>query len=415
MTSQTTASPIIVPDNQPPPLIGLAQLMRMSLSGADLAPLAARLMARADKDPGDANALMDLSTVLQLSFKREIAMAVQAEALQMQQLYRLPATRKPAGIRLLALVSPGDLMSNTPLECLLEDSDVDLDLLYVTSGLSFPESLPEHDVLFVAIGESSQNSALLNDIQRIKEIWPRPVLNDPRRIALLSRDSTCVMLRSTPGMIMPDTARIGRHILEQIGDGRLPVSTVLASGDFPIIVRPVDSHAGKGLAKLDDPASILNYLEAMPESEFYISRFVDYRGTDGLFRKYRIVLIDGRPFVCHMAISGHWMIHYLNAGMAESPEKRAEEAHFMENFDKDFAKRHGNAFRAIHERTGLDYLGIDCGETPDGDLLIFEVDSNMVVHAIDPVDIFPYKQPQMRKVFAAFREMLANAAKLGSS
>jgi len=33
----------------------------------------------------------------------------------------------------------------------------------------------------------------------------------------------------------------------------------------------------------------------------------------------------------------------------------------------------------------------------------------MIVHAIDPVDVFPYKQPQMRKVFAAFRAMLANA------
>jgi len=38
------------------------------------------------------------------------------------------------------------------------------------------------------------------------------------------------------------------------------------------------------------------------------------------------------------------------------------------------------------------------------------VDSNMIVHAIDPVEIFPYKQPQMRKVFFAFREMLHNAA-----
>jgi len=152
-------------------------------------------------------------------------------------------------------------------------------------------------------------------------------------------------------------------------------------------------------------------LHTRPEVEFYISRFVDYRGTDGLFRKYRIVLIEGRPFVCHMAISSHWMIHYLNAGMSESPEKRAEEARFMESFDGDFAHRHAAAFRAIYERMGLDYLGIDCGETADGSLLIFEVDSNMIVHAIDPVEVFPYKQPQMRKVFTAFRSMLVNATK----
>jgi len=58
-------------------------------------------------------------------------------------------------------------------------------------------------------------------------------------------------------------------------------------------------------------------------------------------------------------------------------------------------------------------LGIDCGETPDGKLLIFEVDSCMIVHALDPVELFPYKQTQMHKLFAAFRQMLLNARQRG--
>ena len=104
------------------------------------------------------------------------------------------------------------------------------------------------------------------------------------------------------------------------------------------------------------------------------------------------------------------MIHYLNAGMAESAEKRDEEARFMAQFDAGFAVRHAGAFQAIFERAGLDYLGIDCAETADGKLLIFEIDSCMIVHAIDSVDIFPYKQPQMRKLFDAFSRMLTRAA-----
>jgi glutathione synthase/RimK-type ligase-like ATP-grasp enzyme len=98
--------------------------------------------------------------------------------------------------------------------------------------------------------------------------------------------------------------------------------------------------------------------------------------------------------------------------MIESAANRAEEARFMAAFDDDFARRHAQAFHAIAERIGLDYLGIDCGETLDGKLLIFEVDSNMIVHAMDPVEVFPYKQPQMRKVFDAFRQMLANKMKV---
>ena len=392
-------------------LIGLAALMRMAYSGVDLAPLGTQLIERAVANPGDANALMDLSTVLQLRRDRELALTIQMQALELQQIYSPPTATGHVGMRLLAIMGAGDLMANTPLEFLLEGSDVALDILYVAPSLPLPPSLPEHDLLFVAIGESDENVPLLKEIEATIKSWPRPVLNLPDRIALLSRDSTCSLLRSAPGVCMPDTARIDRLAMEQIGDGNRSIDTVITGGAFPIIVRPVDSHAGKGLAKLDEPAAIMSYLQAMPQSEFYISCFVDYRNADGLFRKYRIVLVEGRPFVCHMAISGNWMIHYLNAGMAESPEKRTEEARFMTNFDTDFARRHADAFRAIHERIGLDYLGIDCGETPDGRLLIFEVDSNMIIHAIDPIDVFPYKRPQMRKVFAAFREMLSNAVK----
>jgi hypothetical protein len=110
-----------------------------------------------------------------------------------------------------------------------------------------------------------------------------------------------------------------------------------------------------------------------------------------------------------MAISDHWMIHYLNAGMMESAAKRTEEARFMAEFDRDFAVRHRAALAAIADRIGLDYVTMDCAETPDGRLLVFEAGNGMIVHAMDPPELFPYKEPQMRKVFGAFEAMLRNA------
>jgi glutathione synthase/RimK-type ligase-like ATP-grasp enzyme len=249
---------------------------------------------------------------------------------------------------------------------------------------------------------------LLKELNATLSSWPRPVLNNPARIASLSRDNVCTLLKSAPGITMPSTLRVARAILEQVANKQFSLTDILEDGDFPVIIRPVDSHAGKDLDKIDDADVLNNYLQDMSNEEFYISRFVDYRSPDGLFRKYRIVLIDGKPFVCHVGISEHWMIHYLNAGMAESAEKRAEEERFMNDFDSQFACKHAEAFRAIYERAGLDYLGIDCGETADGKLLIFEIDSCMIIHAIDPVDVFPYKQPQMNKIFGAFRQMLFN-------
>lgn len=402
-------------DNRPQPLIGLAPLMRQAFSGVDLRPLGARLVQRAMQYPGDANTLMDLSTVLQLIGNRELGLATQAQALQIQQHYQLAAATGTPGIRLLAIVSAGDLMANTPLEFLIEGSDVALDFLFVDATLPLPAELPEHDLVFVALGESDQNRPLLAHIAQQAKSWTRPLLNRPECIANLTRNGACALLGTAPGISMPVSARIPRATLTQIASGGLAVTTILPDGDFPIIVRPVGSHAGHGLDKIDDAEAVGKYLETESAEEFYISRFVDYRSDDGLFRKYRIVLIDGKPFICHMGISQHWMIHYLNAGMAESAEKRAEEARVMAEFDTGFALRHASAFQAVTEILQLDYVGLDCGETRDGKLLIFEVDSDMIVHAMDPVDVFPYKQATMRKIFDAFHAMLQKAIKHGKN
>jgi glutathione synthase/RimK-type ligase-like ATP-grasp enzyme len=417
MNETSSLEETLAQNQQTHQLIGLAALMRMAVSGVDLGPLGSELIAAAGSDPAtaDANALMDLSTVLQLRGNHDLALDMQSQALILQQRYEIPlrrgqADRNSAAIRLLAIMGPGDLMANSPVEFLLEDQDVALDIVYMTDKLDLPELLPDHDVLFVAIAESEANIPLLQKIQPHMDVWPRPVLNRPERIALLSRDNNCALLKSVPGLDMPSTVRIARHDLMQIGEGTLPVTSVIDDGDFPVIVRPVDSHAGKGLERIGDRSEIAAYLQANLHGEFFISRFVDYRNADGLFRKYRIVLIKGRPYLCHMGISSHWMIHYLNAGMAESAEKRAEEAQVMADFDHSFALRHRAVFEAIHQCVGLDYVGIDCAESADGKLLIFEVDSCMIVHAVDSVDIFPYKQPQMHKVFGAFYQMLVDTA-----
>jgi len=394
--------------------MGLATLMQMALAGEDLTPVSQQLLARAEANPGDANAMLDLAIVLELLGQTELSRSIQHDALQHQQVYRLPANTEPPTLRLMAVVAPGELMANTPVEFLVKDSDVSLDLLYVGEGIPAPAALPPHDLLFVGVGESVRNDALLHELDQMIEGWPRPVLNRPARVAQLSRDGARRLLDDVGGIDMPAPVRVDRGALEALGRGEVEIGALLSDGGFPLIVRPIDSHAGRGLARLDEPGAIAPYLNSLADGGFYLARYVDYAGSDGRYRKYRIVLIDGRPFPVHMAISDHWMIHYLNAGMAEDAAKRAEEERFMADFDMDFAARHGSALAAISEVVGLDYFGLDCAETRDGRLLIFELDSALVVHAMDPVDIFPYKQPAMRQLFAAFRQLLLRRAGHGT-
>jgi glutathione synthase/RimK-type ligase-like ATP-grasp enzyme len=178
---------------------------------------------------------------------------------------------------------------------------------------------------------------------------------------------------------------------------------------FPVILRPEGSHGGRGLEKIDSPEEISGYLSRVEGAEFFLSPFIDYSGEDGLFRKFRVALIDGVPFASHMATSPHWMVHYVNADMYENAARRAEEADFMANF-ADFARRHHGALEAIAQRTQLDYVCIDCAETRDGQLLVFEIDHAMVVHAMDSEDLFPYKQAHMHKLQNAFRDFLLRRA-----
>lgn len=395
--------------NQPfAPLTGIARLMRQVFLGEDLAPLGQALLNRALANPEDANAYLDCSHVLQLLGHRELAMAMQRQAIDMQPHYSIPASL-PAKLRLLVIMGPGDLMSNTPIEFLLENSDVALDFLYLTEDSPWPDTLPEHDVLMVATAESEENQPLLQRISELTAHWPKPVVNRAEHIAVLSRDGVCAALQNLPKINMPVTVRIDRDTLQALADGTIAVEALLPGDQFPLIVRPVGSHAGKHLEKMLQPGDILDYLDEVDAERFYLSRFVDYSGKDGLFRKYRIALIEGKPFVCHFAVSSHWMIHYLNAGMGESAEKRAEEAECMAHFDREFAIRHAAALAAIDQKMGLPYLGIDCAETAAGDLLIFEADNAMIVHSMDPIDLYPYKQPAMQKVFSAFRQLLEHA------
>jgi hypothetical protein len=397
-------------EENPPGLIGLATLTTMAFNGVDLAPIWSRLVNRVSENAQDAAALLDLSTIAQLQGRSRDGLALQARALALRCVFRQPpADNLNNPIRLLAFVAPGDFMANLPFQFMLESSNVTLDLVYLLTGQTLPRSLPEHDVALVAVSETSKNQPILCLLDSVARAWPRPIINIPAHIARLTRDGAWRLLQSAPGVLFPMNVRINRTNLACLARGELSIANFLGASDFPIVARPLDSHSGQGAAKLDDAEAVGNFLRSRQEEEFYIAPFVDYRGRDGQFRKYRIALIERRPYACHMAISEHWMVHYFNADMTKWANRRAEEAQFIANFDEDFANRHATALKAIAERVDLDYIPLDCGETTDGRLLVFEIGTNMIIHSMDPPDLFPYKRPQMERILGAFQAMLRNA------
>ena len=391
--------------------MGVATLTKMAVAGINLRPLWQTLIAKVLDGTIQAGEGLDLSLIAQLLGDKPAGLAIQHEILGSHQLFRSPCAVTKPRLRVLALAAATDMGSNMPIEFLLDASDIELMTLYVIPEIELPAALPDHDVAIVIASDSEECRDALRKIDRAASQWPRPLLNPPQRVCNLDRDKLHRVLDGMAGLEIPATANVTREQLSQLPPSADAFRDIAADLPFPVIIRPRGSHAGAGLAKLDDHDAIKRYLDARQEQEFFIARFVDYSSRDGLFRKYRIVFIDGRPYACHMAIADRWDIWYLNAGMSASASKRLEEQTFMQTFEIAFARRHAIALAGIADRIGLDYFTVDCAETGDGSLLIFEADNTAIVHDMDPPDIFPYKAPQMRRVFDAFAAMLDRRAR----
>jgi glutathione synthase/RimK-type ligase-like ATP-grasp enzyme len=379
------------------PLVhGTARLASLLYAGHGFGHLLDMLGAEPTDPVARAGWLMDRAWLYWLNFSPYQASQFQQHALAGHGVFRVRGRAEP--MRLLALCAPGDLMVNAPLDFLAPGAGVRLDLAFIRPGLGLPAGLPDHDVAIVAASESAP--AALLDLVPVFARWHRPILNNPSRIVPMSRDWLAQTFDGLPGVLVAPTTVMTRA---ELAAG--------AVDEFPALLRPVGSHAGHGLMKADGAGDVAHFLSDTDSERVYVSRFIDYRGGNGWYAKYRIAFVDGAPFICHMASSEHWMVHYLNAGMDGNEAKRTAEQQAMESFDTGFAVRHRLALAAIVKAMGLDYFSIDCAEAPDGRLLVFEADVAAIIHTMDPPDIYPYKQAAMARCYDAFGQMLRRRAR----
>ena len=118
------------------------------------------------------------------------------------------------------------------------------------------------------------------------------------------------------------------------------------------------------------------------------------------------------PWPYHLAIHSDWAIWYYNARMDLDPWKRHEEARFVEDIGQVFPERAMRALRGVAARVGLDYFGIDCGLMPDGRLVVFEIETGMIVHDWDSAEIYPYRQACTQAIRQATERMIELEARI---
>ncbi len=263
------------------------------------------------------------------------------------------------------------------------------------------EQLPNYDLVFNAIGDTDADAAAVPLLTEFAAVCPKPLLNQPAAIARTARDRVATLLADIDDVCVPATRRVERDG-DWSRDAALP---------YPLLLRPPGSHGGDGVARADTPAE-LDALDALDvggrggEGDLYLSAFHDYRGADGYFRKYRMIFVDRQPYPYHLAISSHWMVHYVTAQMTEYRWKLEEEHRFLQDPGAALGVRGMAALHAIGARLDLDYAGVDFSVLPDGSLIVFEANATMLAHReTDP--LLTFKNPYVQRIFDAFETLLA--------
>ena len=321
------------------------------------------------------------------------AEAALTAALALQRVYVRPAS-VPHPVRVLVLHAPVSWEEEVSVDLLL-DGGFELVHLYLPND-AFPEPLPAHDAIVVAISDFARSRTALDRARVVIERSGRAAINAPDCVPRTVRAQLHERLAGIPGVRVPKTRRLNADA---------PIGEVT----FPIVMRPVDAHGGRGVARIDDTAGLAAYRVVTNVPLYDVSDYIDYVSGDGLFRKYRLMFVAGVPYAYHLAISPHWVVHYLSAPMDQHPWMREEEMRFLTDWTSVFGA-HRSALGEIAARLGLDYFGIDATIGPAGELIVFEADAAMFVHCEDDPSMYAYKHEAVPHIFRAFAELVRSRA-----
>ena len=355
-------------------------------------------------DPDHAAAHQGMGAVLSDEGDREAAAAHFRKGFLGHAVSTLPYRGEGAPIPIVQLVSSGG--GNIPTAPFLDDC-VFLTTVVVADHADLNTPLPPHALIFNAIGDADLCQVALDAAHRLTAHAKVPVINNPRAVMKTGRLDNATDLAALRGVVTPKVVTVPRDRLAG-ADG----AAIIADHGyrFPLLLRSPGYHTGRNFVLVDSAGSLSASAQALPGDELLVIEYLNARGTDGNARKYRAMMIGGKIFPLHLAISRNWKVHYFTSDMADKPDHRKEEMAFLAGMravigDKAFA-----ALQAICARLALDYAGIDFGVNADGDLLLFEANATMVIASPDNDPRWAYRRGAIEAVIEAVVTMIKGKA-----
>ena len=355
-------------------------------------------------DPDHAPAHQGLGAVLADNGDRDAAQDHFRKGFRGHAISTLPYRGTQPPVALLQLVSSGG--GNIPTASFLDDC-IFLTSVVVTDHLDPALPLPPHQLIFNAIGDADLCEPALEAAVRLIARSPAPVINDPRAVMKTGRISNAIRLGAVPGVVTPRTIAIARDILA----GPEGADAIAAHQfTFPLLLRSPGYHTGRNFIIVADAGELSAAAAGLPGSDLLVIEYLDARGHDGSARKYRVMMIGGKIYPLHLAISRDWKVHYFTSDMADKPDHRLEEAAFLADMPAVLGDKAYRALEGIRVALGLDYAGIDFGLNAQGDLLLFEANATMVIAVPDNDERWAYRRAAITEIIDAVMAMIRQKA-----
>ncbi len=261
--------------------------------------------------------------------------------------------------------------------------------------------LPAHHILFNAIGDADLCPGALELAKAL--IAGAPVINPPDCVLATTRLNTAARLGAIANVIAARTVQMRRQALA--GDG-----IVTPGFAYPVLLRAPGFNTGRFFKRAASAADLTQALADLPGDDVLLIENLKSQSKDGQFRKYRVMIIDGRLYPAHMAVSPDWKVHYFTSAMADNAAYRREEAAFLADMPGVLGKRAMAALTAIAATLKLDYAGVDFGLDARGRLLLYEANAGMVLGKPSPDPRFAYRRAAVDAMIKALQDLWAKAA-----
>ncbi|DAB40171.1 MAG TPA: hypothetical protein CFH81_08180 [Sulfurovum sp. UBA12169] len=199
-----------------------------------------------------------------------------------------------------------------------------------------------------------------------------PFFNIPSQVMKTTRDNIYRLLQGIDKLHVPKTVKIQPKSPADIYE------VIKKEGfSFPVIFRQAGDHGGISTIRVNDETEQF-YAFALDGRDYYLTQFVEYANEEGIYAKYRLVVVDGEVYIRHVIFSDSWIIHSESRTFMERNKhyQQAEKDTFK-TFDKQIKPKIQPMIKEVYDRVKLDYFGIDCAIDEAFDVILFEANANM--------------------------------------